>query len=132
MPRISAICTALVLISLSCRAISQEFDLTQTNWTGLKHSSTEATLDMPATFEEDGGAVVLSGGNFIDVPGITADELPSDAFTIEANVAINRGIKWGNIVGYMQDNGNYERGFSIGCAFVWSWRTSATLSRRCT
>ncbi|MGI9239407.1 MAG: LamG domain-containing protein, partial [Verrucomicrobiales bacterium] len=90
-----------------------QFDLSKANWAGKAHTGSSAILAKPPSFDA-GGALVLQGDNFIDVPGTRVADLPSEAFTIEAEVAIERGTKWGNIVGYMQDNGAYERGFSLG------------------
>ena len=91
----------------------QTFDFTEENWSGQDHSGSAAVLDKAPSFDED-GALVLADANFVSVPGIDGNDLPTGAFTIEAHVALNRGTKWGNIVGYMQDNGDYERGFSLG------------------
>jgi len=106
----------ILLIALANFTVSYgelSFDLTKGKWDGQNHSTSKAALTKPAKFDDD-GALILADGNFVDVPGISQKELPSDAFTIEAHVELERGTKWGNIVGYMQDNGSYERGFSLG------------------
>ncbi|MFT4548380.1 MAG: outer membrane protein assembly factor BamB [Verrucomicrobiales bacterium] len=114
MPKFPTICASLALTAFLCQSsAAQHFDLTQKNWSGTNHSDSQAILLKPASFEED-GALVFSDGNFVDVPSLSENDLPSGSFTIEAHVALTRGTKWGNIVGYMQDNGNYERGFSLG------------------
>lgn len=104
----------LAFAILACARADQSFDLTEKNWSGQNHTGSEATLAKPPAFEKAGGALILSGANFIDVPGIGAEDLPAEAFTIEAHVALDRGTQWGNIVGYVQDNGDYERGVSLG------------------
>ena len=116
--------TLFALCLIACVKAEQAFDLTEGNWSGQKHDGTEAALASPPSFESGGGALILRQGNFIDVPGIGASDLPSAAITLEAHVALDRGTKWGNIIGYMQDNGDYERGFSLGynessfCAWI--------------
>ncbi|MCG8653698.1 MAG: hypothetical protein MI861_27920, partial [Pirellulales bacterium] len=61
----------------------------------------------------DDGGCVLSGKQFAVV-----DEgkrgLPDQSFSVEAWVRIDQPIRWGAIVGYQQDNGSYERGWSLG------------------
>lgn len=64
--------------------------------------------------EIEDGALLLDGESRIDVTGISATDLPAKALTVEATVAIEQGQKWGNIIGYFQDNGSYERGWSLG------------------
>ncbi|MEK6235473.1 MAG: PQQ-binding-like beta-propeller repeat protein, partial [Planctomycetales bacterium] len=40
--------------------------------------------------------------------------LPKETFTAEAWVRVDRALKWGGIIGALQDNGNYERGWLLG------------------
>ncbi len=56
----------------------------------------------------------LDGENSMDVPGMTADQLPSRNLTAEAWVSLDSGTRWGSIVGYYQDNGDYEKGWLLG------------------
>ncbi len=56
----------------------------------------------------------LDGGNSMDVPGMTADQLPNKNLTAEAWVSLDSGAQWGAIVGYYQDNGSYEKGWLLG------------------
>ena len=114
MRRFIAVSSILVVAMLNlARGNVHSFDLLESNWSSQKHSVAGASLVKPPSFDES-GALVLTGGNFVDVPGVDHGDLPSEAFTIEARVALERGTKWGNIAGYMQDNGSYERGFSLG------------------
>lgn len=45
---------------------------------------------------------------------ITAIELPTKAISVEAWVSVERLQDWGGIVGAIQDNGSYERGWLLG------------------
>jgi hypothetical protein len=56
----------------------------------------------------------LDGGNSIDVPGMTPEQLPSLSITAEAWISVESGTRWGSIVGYYQDNGSYEKGWLLG------------------
>ncbi len=56
----------------------------------------------------------LDGENSMDVPGMTAAQLPSRNLTAEAWVSLDSGTRWGSIVGYYQDNGDYEKGWLLG------------------
>ena len=42
----------------------------------------------------------LDGENSMDVPGMTADQLPNKTLTAEAWVSLDSGAQWGAIVGY--------------------------------
>ena len=41
-------------------------------------------------------------------------DLPEGSFTVEAWVRIDKSTRWGTIFGYQQDNGSYEKGWSLG------------------
>ena len=82
----------LALMALSIwvsLAGAQEFDLTEGNWSGQEHQGSGARLLKPASFTGEDGALVLTGGNFIDVPGVSTENLPAEAFTIEAHVSLD-------------------------------------------
>ncbi|MGK0185811.1 MAG: outer membrane protein assembly factor BamB [Verrucomicrobiales bacterium] len=64
--------------------------------------------------ETEDGALMLDGESRIDVIGVTATHLPTKFLTVEATIAIDQGQKWGNVIGYFQDNGSYERGWALG------------------
>ncbi len=114
MPHGSAIRTIIAFSLIACAKADHSFDLGAGNWSGQSHAASAAVLASPPSFDSETSALVLREGNFIDVPGIGTGDLPTKAITIEAVVALERGTKWGNIIGYMQDNGDYERGFSLG------------------
>lgn len=42
--------------------------------------------------------------------------LPQRTMTVDAWVKVNSSLKWGGFVGFLQDNGNYERGWTLGFA----------------
>tara|TARA_Y100001934_G_scaffold16216_1_gene19489 strand:+ start:6101 stop:8932 length:2832 start_codon:yes stop_codon:yes gene_type:complete len=56
----------------------------------------------------------LDGDNSMDVPGMTAEQLPNKNLTAEAWVSLDSGAQWGAIAGYYQDNGSYEKGWLLG------------------
>lgn len=61
-------------------------------------------------------ALVLDGSSTfvrLELPGGSAS-LPRRELTAEAWVAINQGTAWGGLLGYMQDNGNFEKGWVLG------------------
>lgn len=48
------------------------------------------------------------------VPDVTPAELPVRDISVEAWVLLEQGTQYGGIVGYMQDNGAYEKGWLLG------------------
>ncbi len=78
--------------------------------------------ELPVTIEN--AAVVDGSPSFVDLNGETARvtitndlataRLPTRALTVEGWVAIEKPRKWGGIVGVIQDNGDYERGWLLG------------------
>ncbi len=48
------------------------------------------------------------------VKDIGPSDLPSKAMTVEAWVLLEQGTQYGGIIGYMQDNGAYEKGWLLG------------------
>ncbi|NNE93331.1 MAG: LamG domain-containing protein, partial [Verrucomicrobiales bacterium] len=95
-----------------------DWDLSQESETGGEFRDREhsrvVNSKQPLTFTGDKSAVMFEENTFLDGPGMTEKDLPTKAISIEARVKIERGQRWGNIVGYMQDNGSYERGWSLG------------------
>ena len=47
-------------------------------------------------------------------PNVDRTKLPTQNLTVEAWVLIDKPLEWGGIVGCMQDNGSYERGWLLG------------------
>ncbi|MHC4252740.1 MAG: LamG-like jellyroll fold domain-containing protein, partial [Planctomycetota bacterium] len=70
--------------------------------------------ERPLEFDGTTGAARFDGSNSIHIPGLTAQNLPDRQLEVEAWVSIDRGTRYGGIVGYMQDNGNYEKGWILG------------------
>ncbi|MBO61065.1 MAG: hypothetical protein CMO63_03705, partial [Verrucomicrobiales bacterium] len=62
------------------------------------------------------GHVQLSGKNSrIEVTSdISTVEMPQRALTLEAWVRIDKALEWGGIIGALQDNGAYEKGWLLG------------------
>ena len=60
--------------------------------------------------------VQLTGsGSRIEVtPNISTLDMPKKAVTLEAWVRIDKPTQWGGIIGALQDNGTYEKGWLLG------------------
>jgi len=50
----------------------------------------------------------------LELPNKTAADLPKRAITIEMCVMMGNKLRWGGIVGFIQDNGKYEKGWLLG------------------
>jgi len=48
------------------------------------------------------------------IKGVNPSQLPSKDISVEAWVLLEQGIQYGGIMGYMQDNGAYEKGWLLG------------------
>ena len=71
----------------------------------------------PRILARDGGSFLLLTSReerAIVTRDLTDAALPREAFTAEAWVSIDAPQPWGAIVGAMQDNGGYERGWLLG------------------
>ena len=66
-------------------------------------------LSSPAALVLDGSSTFVR----LDLPGGSA-ALPRRGMTAEAWVTVNEGTTWGGILGYMQDNGDFEKGWVLG------------------
>ena len=106
-------------IILACEAhcdLLHDWDLKGSRWSGAEVSdlaSGRKALASTAPRFQDGG-LILDETCHIEAPAITHESLPTRELSVEAWVSISKGQRWGNIVGYLQDNGNYERGWSLG------------------
>ena len=47
-------------------------------------------------------------------PNVSSARLPSQAMTVEAWVRVDEPLEWGGIIGAIQDNGGYEKGWLLG------------------
>ncbi|MFP6739550.1 MAG: LamG-like jellyroll fold domain-containing protein [Planctomycetota bacterium] len=66
-------------------------------------------LSSPTALALDGSSTFVR----LELPGGSAS-LPQRELTAEAWVAVNEGTTWGGILGYMQDNGDFEKGWVLG------------------
>ncbi len=48
------------------------------------------------------------------VPNVEPSDLPARDITVEAWVLLKQGTQYGGIIGYLQDNGAYEKGWLLG------------------
>eukprot|EP00038_Savillea_parva_P003799 m.130428 g.130428 ORF g.130428 m.130428 type:complete len:366 (+) comp11282_c0_seq6:1554-2651(+) len=71
-------------------------------------SSTVAFSDTPST-----GSLVFDSTNWIQVQGANQNNLPTRDITVEAWVYLSHNTRWGGIIGYVQDNGAYEKGWVL-------------------
>ncbi|MCD6352338.1 MAG: metallophosphoesterase [Armatimonadetes bacterium] len=62
-----------------------------------------------ATFSGRGDSILL----LKDIAG-ALDKLPRRELTVEVWVAVNKPLEWGGILGAMQDNRSYEKGWLLG------------------
>lgn len=63
---------------------------------------------------ESGGGLVFNGASDMLTEAGAAVALPREAFTVSAWVSIEAPLRWGGIVGAVQDNGGEERGWVLG------------------
>lgn len=87
-------------------------DLSEPNWDGAELSGQTAQASEAPRFES--GTPVFAEKFYVEIPGIEPADLPTKALSVQARVRIDQGQRWGNLVGFMQDNGDYERGWSLG------------------
>ncbi|MBN2128013.1 MAG: methyltransferase domain-containing protein, partial [Sedimentisphaerales bacterium] len=75
-----------------------------------------AELHGPGQFDSGAfPALMLDGQSvFLTVENPPESLLPKESLTLEAWVNLNSGLTWGGIVGYLQDNGAYEKGWLLG------------------
>ncbi len=50
----------------------------------------------------------------LELPNVSAADLPRRAITVEMCVWMEHKIRWGGVAGYLQDNGTYEKGWLLG------------------
>ena len=68
-----------------------------------------------AASSDSGYAEFLGGRSRIEVsPNIASLDLPKSELTLEAWVSVGKPMEWGGIVGALQDNGAYEKGWLLG------------------
>ena len=129
-PTLSAL-IAVVLVPLGLHAQPDaiwHWSLSQT-----KGKSLPAVTGAAGQFERpviaDKFGVAFDGNNSVHIP-IDVAKLPKEALSVEAWVNLYQGHKWGSVVGYYQDNGNYEKGWLLGydqANFVFSLSTGPKL-----
>ena len=76
-----------------------------------------ATLIGTAKFErvEDRQVLVLDGStSALITSNLSISDLPEKKFSVEAWVRIDAPHSWGGIIGAIQDNGSYEKGWLLG------------------
>ncbi len=82
------------------------------NQAGSHHALIDGTIQFMQTPIE---ALMLDGASTtITVPNVSATDLPQHQITVEAWVSLKTGTRWGGILGYIQDNGSFEKGWILG------------------
>ena len=66
----------------------------------------------PLEFDAQGW-VQFTGNQWLSVDEADA-RLPETAFTIECWARVDQPTRWGSLFGFQQDNGSYEKGWSLG------------------
>jgi outer membrane protein assembly factor BamB len=64
--------------------------------------------------EIDDGALLFDADARVDVPGVKPMDMPAEQISVEALVSVDQSQQFGNVIGLFQDNGSYERGWSLG------------------
>lgn len=84
------------------------------NLAGGRNAAIQGQADLQIV--DDRQALVLDGHStsVLVTPDHTKARLPTEEITAEAWVRIDEPQPWGGIVGAIQDNGEYERGWSLG------------------
>ncbi len=94
-----------------------EWKFANSHWAGTAISEQAKALSAEVSskprFASD-GSWLTGKSNYIAIKGVSPASLPSDGVTVEADVIIKKGQKWGSIISYAQDNGSYERGWLLG------------------
>ncbi|MDG2122693.1 MAG: methyltransferase domain-containing protein, partial [Verrucomicrobiales bacterium] len=71
------------------------------------------TLSDPPTFDTE-NQLEFNGAQHVEFPAKSADRIPANNFSVEAEVRIDRPQPWGSIIASSQDNGSYEKGWLLG------------------
>ena len=79
------------------------------------HGNLAGSISGEILLEDQPAALVLNGETtHVSVEEADESMLPERNITVEAWVLLNRGTRWGGIMGYLQDNGDFERGWVLG------------------
>ncbi len=110
-------CIVLFLLTNPALAdLLQHWDLSEQQWKGAEVTDVSGGLKgktrVPPSFKN--GAFIVNEDSSINIPSVTAKDLPTEALSVEVWVFLKEGRKWGSFIGYFQDNGKYERGWSLG------------------
>ncbi len=79
------------------------------------HGQLEGTISGELVLDDQPAALVLNGeGTHVSVEEADQSMLPQRNLSAEAWVLLNRGTRWGGIMGYLQDTGDFEHGWVLG------------------
>lgn len=96
------------------------------------HGDLDATINGELVLDEHPAALVLDGETtHVSVDGIDESKLPARNISAEAWVVLNEGTRWGGIMGYLQDTGDFEKGWVLGydsSDFVFALSTDSDLT----
>lgn len=91
-------------------------------------SGPPAALAKDAVWSDE-GALSFDGAQWLSLPEETAKSIKTDSFTMTAHVRVDEPHRWGALISYSQDNGNYERGWLLGYTgrnFCFKYSTGGT------
>jgi len=79
-------------------------------------SGNEATMDVSANFTDKSPHALVfdQASSVMTISGVDGSQLPKRQLSAQAWIALDAGSTWGGIIGYMQDNGSYEKGWLLG------------------
>ena len=79
------------------------------------HGTLAGSINGELVLEDQPAALVLNGETtHVSVEEVDESMLPERNISAEAWVLLNTGTRWGGIMGYLQDNGDFERGWVLG------------------
>ena len=79
------------------------------------HGTLAGSINGELVLEDQPAALVLNGETtHVSVEQVDESMLPERNISAEAWVLLNTGTRWGGIMGYLQDNGDFERGWVLG------------------
>ena len=114
-PAVIAAC-GFAFIEISVAELIQDWDFSEKNWQGKelkdRKSGLRGICKSAPIFKDS--SLIVNEECFVSVPEISAADLPGGSFTVAARVSLEKGQRWGNFAGFFQDNGSYERGWSLG------------------
>ena len=83
-------------------------------WEFSPKTIVEYGISNPTFSDEEFGTGLICDASNMPLNDLGSVDLPTRAFTIEAVVSLDEPLRWGGIVGCVQDNGEEEKGWVLG------------------